>query len=80
MGVILTGMGDEGGEGLLEMRAAGAYTIAQDEASCHGEPANSLSSIKFIPVQPSLLPSPVFFSDWHKGRDALIIGLLTGRE
>jgi two-component system chemotaxis response regulator CheB len=33
VGVILTGMGSDGGSGLLEMRNAGAYTIAQDEAS-----------------------------------------------
>ena len=34
LGAILTGMGDDGGHGLLEMRQAGARTIAQDEASC----------------------------------------------
>lgn len=34
LGVILTGMGDDGADGLLEMRAAGAFTIAQNEASC----------------------------------------------
>ena len=34
LGVILTGMGDDGARGLLEMRQAGARTAAQDEASC----------------------------------------------
>ena len=32
-GVIMTGMGDDGAHGLLEMHAAGAHTIAQDEAT-----------------------------------------------
>jgi len=34
LGIILTGMGSDGAQGLLEMRNAGAETIAQDEASC----------------------------------------------
>ena len=34
VGVILTGMGGDGAQGLLEMRTAGARTLAQDEASC----------------------------------------------
>jgi two-component system chemotaxis response regulator CheB len=34
VGVILTGMGKDGAAGMLEMRTAGAYNFAQDEASC----------------------------------------------
>lgn len=34
IGVILTGMGADGAEGLLEMKRSGAKTIAQDERSC----------------------------------------------
>lgn len=34
VGVIMTGMGDDGARGMLEMKGAGAFTIAQDEKSC----------------------------------------------
>ena len=34
LGVIMTGMGDDGAAGLLEMRQAGAHTLAQDEETC----------------------------------------------
>ncbi|WP_410015414.1 chemotaxis response regulator protein-glutamate methylesterase [Sodalis sp. C49] len=34
VGVILTGMGNDGAAGMLAMRNAGAYTLAQDESSC----------------------------------------------
>ncbi len=34
IGVVLTGMGQDGADGLLEMRKAGAMTFAEDEQSC----------------------------------------------
>jgi two-component system chemotaxis response regulator CheB len=33
-GVVLTGMGKDGAEGLLEMHKAGAYCVAQNEETC----------------------------------------------
>ena len=44
VGVILTGMGDDGAHGMLEMKGAGAFNIAQDEASCvvFGMPAQAI--------------------------------------
>lgn len=34
IGIIMTGMGDDGARGMLELKQAGARTLAQDEASC----------------------------------------------
>jgi len=34
VGIIMTGMGDDGASGILEMKDGGAFTIAQDEKSC----------------------------------------------
>jgi two-component system chemotaxis response regulator CheB len=44
VGVIMTGMGDDGANGLLEMKNAGTETLAQDEASCvvFGMPAEAI--------------------------------------
>ncbi|TLX54422.1 chemotaxis response regulator protein-glutamate methylesterase [Stutzerimonas nosocomialis] len=44
LGIIMTGMGHDGAQGLLAMRAAGASTLAQDEASCvvYGMPKEAL--------------------------------------
>jgi two-component system, chemotaxis family, protein-glutamate methylesterase/glutaminase len=56
IGVIMTGMGDDGAKGLLEMKEAGAITIAQDEASCvvFGMPHEAIKlggAIKVLPLE-----------------------------
>ena len=56
VGAILTGMGADGAHGLLEMRQAGAHTIAQDEASCvvFGMPKEAIdldAAEKIVPLQ-----------------------------
>jgi len=53
LGVIMTGMGGDGARGLLQMREAGAVTLAQDEASCvvYGMPREA---VKLGAVQQSL--------------------------
>ncbi len=55
VGAILTGMGADGARGLLEMRESGAYTIAQDEASCvvFGMPKEAIAlgaAMKVVPL------------------------------
>jgi two-component system chemotaxis response regulator CheB len=55
VGVIMTGMGDDGAKGMLEMKEAGAYNLAQDEATCvvYGMPAEAvkLSAVhKIVPL------------------------------
>ena len=44
LGIIMTGMGDDGARGLLEMHEAGARTVAQDEESCvvYGMPKDAV--------------------------------------
>ena len=44
IGVIMTGMGDDGAKGMLEMKQAGSVNIAQDESSCvvFGMPAEAI--------------------------------------
>jgi two-component system chemotaxis response regulator CheB len=45
MGIVLTGMGDDGAEGLLAIRQAGGLTLAQDEQTCvvYGMPREAVA-------------------------------------
>jgi two-component system, chemotaxis family, protein-glutamate methylesterase/glutaminase len=60
-GVIMTGMGDDGAIGLLEMREAGALTIAQNEATCvvFGMPREAIrrGAAKFVTPLDSIAPT-----------------------
>jgi two-component system, chemotaxis family, protein-glutamate methylesterase/glutaminase len=60
-GVIMTGMGDDGAGGLLEMREAGALTIAQNEATCvvFGMPREAIrrGAAKLVLPLDSIAPS-----------------------
>jgi two-component system chemotaxis response regulator CheB len=56
VGIIMTGMGDDGARGLLEMKEAGAKTIAQDEKSCvvFGMPKEAINmgaALMIIPLE-----------------------------
>lgn len=56
IGVLLTGMGDDGATGLLAMHQKGAFTIAQDEATCavFGMPMKAIAAggvSKVLPLQ-----------------------------
>jgi two-component system chemotaxis response regulator CheB len=63
LGVLLTGMGDDGAEGMLELRESGGYTIAEDESTAvvYGMPAEAerlgavLDSLPLPAIAPRIL-------------------------
>lgn len=62
IGVILTGMGADGAEGMLAMKERGAYTIAQDEDSCvvFGMPKEAIKKGAVLKVLPlSRIPDEI---------------------
>jgi two-component system, chemotaxis family, protein-glutamate methylesterase/glutaminase len=67
LGIIMTGMGDDGARGLLEMRKLGAPTRAQDEESCvvFGMPKEAIArgaAEKIVPLR--LIPREITL--WHQ--------------
>ncbi|MGE5406805.1 MAG: protein-glutamate methylesterase/protein-glutamine glutaminase [Methanosarcina sp.] len=63
IGIIMTGMGDDGAKGLLEMKESGAFTMAQDEKSCvvFGMPREAIklgAAEKILPLE-SIAPSVI---------------------
>jgi two-component system chemotaxis response regulator CheB len=63
LGVLLTGMGGDGAEGLLQLRRSGGYTIAEDESTAvvYGMPAEAqrlgavLESLPLPAIAPRIL-------------------------
>ncbi len=72
LGIILTGMGKDGAQGLLEMRQAGSYTIAQDEESCivFGMPKEAIhigGACEVLPLQ-GIARHTLDYLTLHSGR------------
>ena len=69
LGVILTGMGDDGAAGLLEMKEAGAMTIAQNQetSSIFGMPQKAIASGAVDEVAPLHL-IPNIIRSWFQNR------------
>jgi two-component system, chemotaxis family, protein-glutamate methylesterase/glutaminase len=74
VGVILTGMGDDGARGMLEMKQAGAMTIAQDEATCvvFGMPKEAIKRMRGETIR--FLPDGQLQADYVARRDAIPAG------
>jgi two-component system chemotaxis response regulator CheB len=66
-GVILTGMGDDGADGLAELRTAGARTFAQDEATCvvFGMPKEAIARGAAEQVLPLPRIAPALLEWWR---------------
>jgi two-component system chemotaxis response regulator CheB len=67
LGVVMTGMGGDGAAGLLEMKKAGAATLAQDEASCvvYGMPKEAVKRGAVDRVVPLGSIAPEILAPWR---------------
>jgi two-component system chemotaxis response regulator CheB len=69
VGVIMTGMGDDGAAGMLEMKEAGATNIAQDEATCvvFGMPKEAIKrgAVECVLPLDNIAAKAVALSDRH---------------
>lgn len=68
LGIIMTGMGDDGAKGLLEMKKAGAFTVAQNEGTCvvFGMPKEAIAlgaADKTVPL--SAIPTEILHVGSH---------------
>lgn len=74
LGIIMTGMGDDGARGLLEMRKLGAATRAQDEESCvvFGMPKEAIA-LGAVERVVSLGQIPREIMHWHEARLAATV-------
>jgi two-component system chemotaxis response regulator CheB len=74
LGIIMTGMGDDGANGMKEMFDHGAFTVAQDEESCviFGMPGvaierggvRKICPLNFIPKMINAFNRPVDFKQY----------------
>jgi two-component system, chemotaxis family, protein-glutamate methylesterase/glutaminase len=70
LGVILTGMGDDGADGLVELRRAGGWVIGQDEATCvvYGMPREAAARGAVTEVLPLPEIAGAIVDGWSRGR------------
>jgi two-component system, chemotaxis family, protein-glutamate methylesterase/glutaminase len=70
LGVILTGMGDDGADGLVELRRAGGWVIGQDEATSvvYGMPREAAARGAVCEVRPLPEIAGAIVDGWSRGR------------
>ncbi|HEX6458936.1 MAG TPA: chemotaxis-specific protein-glutamate methyltransferase CheB [Thermoleophilaceae bacterium] len=70
LGVILTGMGDDGADGLVDLRRSGGWVIGQDEATCvvYGMPREAAARGAVSQVLPLPEIAGAIVDGWNRGR------------